>query len=606
MEVNNDIVAKMYKLESFHGTRKSKFRRNLRLYEYSPTVNIDNLNDNQVVGYYQQGYFDIEEDTTSSIQENVIRSTIDTLVSKIASQKVRPYFNTVNGSFKDMQVVKQAQEYFDSMYDEQNVNKTISRAFQDACIFEVGWIYVNNTDKSINRALPWQVFADPREASYGKLTQIAYKQTQYPASLLPMETPEDTDTVTLWQYWDLNEKKHVYYIPELNHYEEEEWNFDAIPFIAINYSTPVKGLSCQSVVDLLYGIQMEIDALLVKIKDASQLSSPLKYFVPESSSIKVRKLSNRVGEVITYTPSPNQTGSPVTVATEPFMDAQWITLLDKLKQDAYEMVGISQMSATSQKPKGLDSGVALSTMEDIESDRFETQLNNVIRAYTDIARICIMIFDPNEDILPANRLRKGIKWSDIVESKDMMTIQFSSANSLSKDPSTKLQQLQAMYAAGLIPQSRIAQLMDLPDLNLGYTLANNALNAVLTVIDDCIERDIYDVPDYIPSQQLMEEILNTQLSLKAASTDGDNDEDIAKLDKLYEAVARKNMNAQTSAELKAYNGLMAEVQQQMQPGGSIANAINAGSNLMGTVDAAVQTGDQDLMNEAQAAISPQK
>ena len=604
MEVNNDIVAKMYKLESFHGTRKSKFRRNLRLYEYSPTVNIDNLNDNQVVGYYQQGYFDIEEDTTSSIQENVIRSTIDTLVSKIASQKVRPYFNTVNGSFKDMQVVKQAQEYFDSMYDEQNVNKTISRAFQDACIFEVGWIYVNNTDKSINRALPWQVFADPREASYGKLTQIAYKQTQYPASLLPMETPEDTDTVTLWQYWDLNEKKHVYYIPELNHYEEEEWNFDAIPFIAINYSTPVKGLSCQSVVDLLYGIQMEIDALLVKIKDASQLSSPLKYFVPESSSIKVRKLSNRVGEVITYTPSPNQTGSPVTVATEPFMDAQWITLLDKLKQDAYEMVGISQMSATSQKPKGLDSGVALSTMEDIESDRFETQLNNVIRAYTDIARICIMIFDPNEDILPANRLRKGIKWSDIVESKDMMTIQFSSANSLSKDPSTKLQQLQAMYAAGLIPQSRIAQLMDLPDLNLGYTLANNALNAVLTVIDDCIERDIYDVPDYIPSQQLMEEILNTQLSLKAASTDGDNDDDIAKLD--YEAVARKNMNAQTSAELKAYNGLMAEVQQQMQPGGSIANAINAGSNLMGTVDAAVQTGDQDLMNEAQAAISPQK
>ena len=596
------VIAKMFKLKSFFGTRQSKYRRNLRLFEYSPTINIDSLSDNQVVGYYQQGYFDIEEDTTSSIQENVIRSVIDTLVSKIASQKVRPFFNTVNGSFKDMQVAKQAQDYFDSIYDEQNVNKTVVRAFQDACIFDTGWIYIDNKEKLITRVMPWQVYVDPREASYNKLTQLSWCQGQFPASLLPIETSDDLDTVTYWQYWDLNAKKHCYYVPELELFEEEEWNYNALPFISINYATPVKGTSSQSVVDLLYGIQMEIDALLVKIKDASQLSSPLKYFVPESSSVKVRKLSNRVGEIITYTPSPNQTGAPVVTATEPFMDAQWISLLDKLKQDAYECVGISQLSATSQKPVGLNSGVALSTMEDIESDRFETQLNTVVRAYVDIARMIIQIFPEDEDILPPNRLRKSMRWADIVEARDRMTIQFSAANALSKDPSTKLQQLQALYAAGLIPQERIAQLMDLPDLQLGQVLQNNALNAILTVIDDCIERDIYDVPDYIPTQQLLKEIANTQLSLKAASTDNDNDEDINKLYKLMDVVSRKDMNAQTSAELKAYSGLMAEVQQQMQPGGSIANAINAGSNLMGTVDAAVQTGDQDLMNEAQGMM----
>lgn len=607
MKVREKVIAKMLKLEQFHGTRRSKFRRNLRLYEYSPLISIDNLDDNSVVGYYQQGFFDVEDDTTSSIQENIIRSCIDTLVSKIASQKVRPFFNTVNGSFKDMQVAKQAQDYFDAIYDEQDVNKTISRAFQDACIFEVGWIYVDNKEKLISRVLPWQVYIDPREASYGKVTQVAYKQEQFPTSLLPIKTDEDVDTVTYWQYWDLNAKKHYYYIPELDLFEVENWDFNAIPFVSINYSSPIKGLSCQSVVDLLYGIQMEMDALLVKIKDASQLASPLKYFVPDSSTIKVKKLSNRVGEVVTYTPSPNMSSSPVTVATEPFMDAQWLSLLQQLKEDAYEMVGISQLSATSQKPTGLNSGVALSTMEDIESDRFETQLNTVIRTYVDIARLCIQIFDEEENILPPNRLRKTITWKDIVEARDKMNIQFSAAQSLSKDPSTKLQQLQALYAAGLIPQSRIAQLMDLPDLQLGYSLANNSINAVLTVIDDCIERDIYDVPDYISDQQLMEEILNTQLSLKAASTDGDNDEDIKKLDKLYEIVSKKNMESQTSAEMSAYQGLMNEVNMAMQPGGSIAQAMESGSQMMGEVSAAAQvakdTGNTQQLDEMNEKLS---
>lgn len=593
-----EVIGKMFKVKNFFGTRRAKYRRNLRMFEYSPTVSIDSLSDNEVVGYYQQGRFDIEEDTTSSIQENVIRSCIDTLVSKIASQKVRPFFNTVNGSFKDMQVAKQAQDYFDSIYDEQNVNKTVVKAFQDACIFDTGWIYIDNKEKLISRVLPWQVYVDPREASYNKLTQIVWCQEQFPSSLLPIKTPRDLDTVTYWQYWDLNAKKHYYYIPELELFEEEKWEYNAIPFISINYATPVKGTSCQSIVDLLYGIQMEIDALLTKIKDASQLASPLKYFVPESSSIKVKKLSNRVGEIITYTPSPNQSANPITTVTEPFMDSQWLNLLQQLRQDAYECVGISQLSATSQKPSGLNSGIALSTMEDIESSRFETQLNTIVRAYVDIARLIIQIFPEDEDILPPNRLRKSMSWADIVEARDRMTIQFSAANALSKDPSTKLQQLQALYAAGLIPQERIAQLMDLPDLQLGQVLQNNALNAILTVIDDCIERDIYDVPDYIPTQQLLKEIANTQLSLKAASTD--NDEDINKLYKLMEVVSRKEMMSQTSAELNAYNGLMNEVNMQMQPGGSIANAMNQGSELLGSIQAGEQTGD---FSEAQSQLT---
>jgi hypothetical protein len=57
----------------------------MRLFTYSSTTTLD-LSESEVVGFYQRGTFNIEDDTTSSIQENVIASCIETLCSKIASQ----------------------------------------------------------------------------------------------------------------------------------------------------------------------------------------------------------------------------------------------------------------------------------------------------------------------------------------------------------------------------------------------------------------------------------------------------------------------------------------------------------------------------------------
>ena len=89
--------------------------------------------------------------------------------------------------------------------------------------------------------------------------------------------------------------------------------------------------------------------------------------------------------------------------------------------------------------------------------------------------------------------------------------------------------------AGVIPTARIAQFMQIPDLEMGYSLTNNAIDAVMVVIKDCLETDNFDVPSYIPFPLLKEEIINTQLALRAGNKDK-NYEDINKLAKLYEIV----------------------------------------------------------------------
>lgn len=535
-----NILNNIAELKSFSGNRNYKYRRNYRYYNATKGCSLENLRNPMLVGYYNDANreFGEEEDTTANPQLNVIASCIDTLHSKIAQSKVRPFFTTINGTFKDIQCVKQAQQFFDTFYDEQNVNKKISDAFKDACIFDTGVIYINEETRNIEKALPFQVYVRPAEVNYNKITRIFYEQKDFPISLLPEKVlskfkNKSLEYVDFGIYYDTVNKTKAF-TGNGSIVLTETYEPDVVPFIFLYYKTPVLGNVTTSVADQLVNIQQEINILMAKIKDASQLSNALTFLVPEGSNLKVTQLNNRVGNALLYKPLANG-GLPVTSATPPFIDSQYISLLNELIQKAYDLVGISQLSAQSRKPSGLNSGVALATMEDVESDRFETQLNQIIRAFIDVAKTCIKVFPQDEDILPEISNRVSIKWKDIVKESSNMSIQYSGADNLSKDPSTKLQQLQQLSMAGVIPAARIPQLMQIPDLEMGYSLSNNAIDAVMAVIKSCIEDDVFDVPEFIPFELLKEEIINTQLSLTSAGYDR-NKKDILKLEKLYEKV----------------------------------------------------------------------
>ena len=580
------LIKNILEIESYQKSWRQKCRRNLILYEFTPNMDLTSQNDSTTVGFYNAG----NAENTSMIQENVIRSCIDTLGSKIASQKVTPFFNTVNGTFREIQVVKAAQQFFDILYDELNVNKTVVQAFVDSCITDRGIIYVNKDNKNIERIQPWQFFFDPREYAYGQLTHCAFKKTDYHASLLTEKT--DLQTVTLHEYWSIKEHIHATYIEELNKVSFDKWDANILPFAILRWSNPVKASSSTCVVDLLFGIQKQINYLLSQIKDASKSSFGIKYIVPTDSDVKINRLNNSNGEVIEYTPQMTPNGvMPVQPITPAFMDGQWFTALQQFKQDAYEMVGISQLSAMSQKPSGLNTGVGLQTMEDIESDRFETQLNSVIRVYVDIAKICMEVFDPLEEVLPSSIYRGHITWKDITEARNLMSIQFSSLDKISKDPVVKQQIISQWVNSGYISRAHAMQLMEVPDDTRGYSLMNNSLNAVMSVIDDCIEKDIYDVPIYIDTALLKEEITSTLLSLKAAQNP-ENEVDIQKLQRLMYNVEAMNKNAMTSAESAARQSLQEELTAAIP--GIQQQAIQEGSQL--GLDAAMQQ-QQTQQNE---------
>ena len=574
-----DFKKAVNELKSLNTQRIVKYYRNRSLYESTPRLNIENIKNPNVVGYYNN-INELNEDTTATPNLNVIKSCIDTLSSKIAQSKVRPFFNCVNGSFKDIQTVKSAQQFFDQYYDAEDVNKKVSEAFRDACIFENGYVFIDVDSKKIDKALPWQVYERPSELSYGKITRTYYERKDFPVTLLPTKVYNAikdkiglAEYVTYGLYFDTVNKIKVYYVPEYDYILEESFEAERTPFIRIYYNCPVSGNTSNSVVDMLYTIQLEINTLMNKIKDASQLNIAMTYLIPKGSGLKTGQLNNRIGNIIEYEPTSNMTGSPVTVSTPSFIDPQYMALLNELIAKAYELVGISALSAQSKKPTGLNSGIALSTMEDVESERFETQLNQVIKSYVDIARTCLEVFPKDEDILPEVTTRMTIKWGDIVEESKKMQIQFSSADALSKDPSQKLQQLIALAQAGVIPQSRISQFMEIPDLQGGYSIANNAINAVMSIIQDCVNNDVFDIPEYIPLSLLEDEILNTQLSLRAANYEM-NRESIAKLSTLYSMCIDKEKSLAEEAQKDAMAEQIGEMAMQGTVDAGLADATN--------------------------------
>lgn len=457
-------------------------------------------------------------DLAQSPKINVIKSVIDSLVSKISNQKVRPYFNPVNGLHSTRAIVKQAQQYFDIIYDKEKVHDKVTQAFRNSCIFGIGYVFYNPLLKSIEVPGTWQIAVSNTEQGYGKPTKLLVEYKNMPVTQLDsygIKGNYKSEYINFKIFIDTLEHKIYAYVNNVEAVQKA-YKSDSIPLVAVYCNKPVFGTRTVSIVDELDGIQTNIDLLNQKISAAMQLTPANTTYVEAGSSLQPGDISNKTGNVYTVKMGPNHTQLPVVNVTPAPYDPSWNACLEMYVKQAYEIVGISQLSAQSKKPAGLDSGVALATLEDIESDRFQTQVDHYVHAFIDLAEV---IIDNMEDdtILPKSINTADYSWEDIRKQKDLFKIQFSAASALSKDPQTKLQQIMQMTQIGLITTDQIALYLDSPDLENAYKGASAIRDAIDATIEKAISEGVYDIPDYISYQQLLTAIIIEENELFASN-----------------------------------------------------------------------------------------
>ena len=582
------------KLQSIIDSQLGKYSYCLARYMNDITVDLSYLNEfNDSIWNYR--YFNVQDiDLAQSPKTNVIKSVIDSLVSKLSNQKVRPYFTPINGLFETRKIVKQAQQFFDVIYDKEHVQQKVSQAYRNACIFGIGYLFFNPFTNEIEVPGTWQVGISNTETGYGSPTKLLVEYKNLPVTLLDkygIKGKYVSEYVNFKLMFDTVDHKMYAYVNDVKAITKT-YRSTYIPVVPVYHTKPVFGTRTVSIVDELDGIQTNIDIINAKISAAGQLTPANVTYVEAGSSLQPGDISNKTGKVYTVKMGPGHTNLPVVNVNPAPMDPMWQTMLEAYVKEAYEIIGISEMSAQSQKPAGLDSGVALQTMSDIESDRFQTQVDHFVRAFVDLANLIIDVMEDGS-ILPKSVDRAEYTWDDIRKQKELFQVQFSAMSILSKDPQTKLQQIMQMSQIGLITTDRIAMLLDSPDLESAYEGASAVQDAVDCVISKAITEGKYDIPDYVGYQQLLTQIIVDENRFLAAS----DTNSLAKLEKLKEVLLDR-MNEEGVVDLSnqpAPEEIMS-TEQGLGAGASqdVTGAAAQASALQMDMNGSAPTGENDM------------
>ena len=523
------VIADIRWLYSKLAVRDSKYLRNLNRF-LSNGARREGIRSIYTV---PPAFINTQQDTTTGILPaiNVGRSMAMALQSKLIQTKGRVFFNPVNGLWKTIKTCRSAQIFFDSIYEKESIYEKVQQSVLDSLIFEYGVIWINDEDKCVEHVLPWQFYIDPAEYQYDKMSRCMLMQEDFPLNDLRDKLSEEKTPMTfqalqanefakatVYRYWDLKGKK-KYLVVNSEIIDEMDTDSDKMPFALFFYNKPVKGLFSVSLLDNVYTHQRQIDDIVRRIHDAFTLSPANTIYVPNDAqgneTAIAKMMSNKVGNIVPFNAALGQ----VMVVTPPAIDSQYFTALGFFQTSAFEQEGISQLSAQSRKPAGADSGRALDTLQDVESERFQTQVDQLIQFYKDINNSMIDTFPANDDILPVRLGRSSIKWSEIKKQREAFSMQSSLASALSKDPSVKSEQIDRMMKAGVLNPNMYAALMEDPDLEGAYSASTASFDNCRKIIERALDEDRYDFYAVVNLKQLLDESVNTLLQLDAVDED---------------------------------------------------------------------------------------
>jgi len=514
------VKQRVTKLMQNTGTLETKYQRNINRYYNNGKGVVDSIHTlNTTAQGYQQTY-SAKAGLQTSI--NVLKSAVDTICSKISQAKVRPFFNSVNGDYSTLMACRTAQVFFDRFFEDQSIYKQAPEVMRDACIFDTGMFYVNEDAQEVQQVLPFNVAFDTSEYHYGGIRSCTHgviSMREYPKSFIYRDLGKDIDKVIktgntsgYYQiFFDIPNKR-KYHSWDGVIFACYEIDYTRLPFVPLFWTIPVKGKNTTSLIDEGYTIQCNIDELQARIDEATRANMFNTVYIG-GGDIKESKLTNDAGLIVKFNPSP--TGGQPVVSTPPAISNQYIELLNLYINKIYELAGISAIGAQGKVPSNVKSAVMMETMESLQSDRHNITLQNYIRMFTELTEVCIDVFPEDADILPKSNAHKGIKWKDIKKARESYQIQFSAGSALSKDPSTKIEQIQQMQAIGIDVKDILPTLLEIPDLEKAYSVNTASYDYVQSIIQKTCDDGNIDFVPIVDLQMLYREAVRWMLRLSA-------------------------------------------------------------------------------------------
>jgi hypothetical protein len=465
---------------------------------------------------------------------NASESCISTLASRIASQRPTPEFlTTISGpDVWGMQLkAEQLKKFVVGKWLKKKLYKKMVKVFIDMCVCGFGAMKVYSKDNDIEyeRIFPPEFIIDERAALTGD-PNMAYVVKNVPAEVLKYEYPGNdkeidrakggqrnldyntgrvltTDMIFVVEAWhlpsgkDAGDGKHVICIENKTLFSEE-WKRPRFPFAIFRYTEPPFGWYPPGLMEQQEPLQVQVNKLLYRIQKAMNIHSVSKTFLEEGSLVGGKKqLRNNTGDIIWMHKGarPPQVFMPPSASSEIFKHA-W-----ELYNKIFENSGVSQLSASSKKPAGLESGKALRTLGDFETGR-HALLN---QTFDDgFMELCELTVDEAKDIYsrsgefksnyPERNYVETIDWKDVNMERDQYELQIFPSSSLPMTPAGRLQSVEELIASGLITSEQGKELLSFPDLERFASLDQAGMRLVDKMIGDMLQGESRSPEPYLP------------------------------------------------------------------------------------------------------------
>lgn len=568
------VFAYIRQIDTFQSYRQGDNLRYMRLYGNFEFSGIAAYN------YYRtEPSYNIQNRVTM----NIVQSMVDTVVSKITKNKPRPYFLTDAGDFTLQRRAEKLNKFVEGVFYGMDFYKNSEMAYMDACIFGTGCVKIYPQDGQLKseRIFIDEITVDDGESYYSKPMQMHQRKwihkdilkEQFPgksgaidaAASMGTDRISDAkvvhrDMMLVIESWrlpsgkDATDGKHSICIHNETLFEEK-YTKDYFPFVFFKWNLKPIGFWGQGIAEQLQGLQLEINKILRTIQVSMHLVSVPKIFIEASSKIVTAHLNNKIGGIVKYVGQPPIEGKLGSIPPD------LLTHLNLLYQRAYEIIGISSLSAQSQKPAGLNSGKAIRTFNDLETERFLTNAKRYESSFIDASKLCVdMVKDLAKETknfevkVPGSSFLQTIKWEDVQLEEDQYMLQIFPTSSLSSTPAARLQEVQELLQAGFIGKEDGMKLLDFPDLKSFYNMANSGVEDIERQIELIIDKGEYQTPE--PYQNLKYGIVKFQQAYLMYRSQSAPEEKLELLRRWIEDANELISSAQQKN---------AEMQQAMQP-----------------------------------------
>lgn len=464
-------------------TYYAKLYKDSAYYDWMPNSNnaMDILNGNNTVAY------------------NVLRVCVDTLQAKVTLHHPSPKCLTMQGSEELQESAKDMEKFIGGVIYENDIYEKANKSFRDCALYGMGILkfYAENNRIKCCVVSPSKIVVDNRACLTGNPVFIGHIEYIEKATLLEMfpdklELIESAHTVDSNTYGTHPRSlikvyegykikignttgRHVIAISS-GALLDEPYNDDSFPYLVIRLNDDLMGWYGIGLGEQICGIQEEINAVLEKIQNNMNLLSVPFILKPREGQIHDEQLlTNETARVVEYSG-----GIRPEIQYPPAVSEQVFQYLETLFSKAFEIAGISQLSATSQRQPGLTSAVAMRTHLDVETQRFSLISKRWERLFIEAGKVIIklaqQISNENEEgykvQYPDKQFLGKLNFKDVNLQEDQFVLQISATSALPLSPAGKLERVVEMVNSRIISPEEGRQLIDYPDLEKYNRLAN--------------------------------------------------------------------------------------------------------------------------------------